>query len=186
MMITAALWLPFVAEIRLLLPPRLQLHDTWTLAYSLETHGVSLATLYERGRARGSHGSPCVLVVRDSLGGMFGAFANEAFRPSGGRYYGTGECFLWKATQLGGGDGAVRFKAFPYSGVNDYMMLCDAHSLSVGGGDDGRYGLWLDDTLAKGVSARCETFGNEPLSESGGGKFEILDVELWMVGPVGS
>jgi hypothetical protein len=28
----------------------------------------------------------------------------------------------------------TRFKAFPYSGVNDYMILCDNHFLSMGGG----------------------------------------------------
>lgn len=145
-------------------------------------------------------------------------------------YYGTGECFLWRATVLspsslhhlplppsadttnmqrtttiGTSDpsspnpsgnslappallapsGAstperIRFKAFPYSGVNDYMMLCDAGFLSVGGGD-GRYGLWLDDTFEKGVSSSCPTFGNEPLSDEGE-KFDIIGVELWTVG----
>ena len=54
-------------EIRLLLPPRLQLHDTWTLAYSLEQHGVSLATLYARALA---HKGAFVLVVKDCLGGV--------------------------------------------------------------------------------------------------------------------
>ena len=29
---------------------------------------------------------------------------------------------------------SIRFKAFPYSGVNDYMMFCEAGFLSVGGG----------------------------------------------------
>jgi hypothetical protein len=28
----------------------------------------------------------------------------------------------------------IRFKAFPYSGVNDYMIFCEAGYLSVGGG----------------------------------------------------
>jgi hypothetical protein len=28
----------------------------------------------------------------------------------------------------------IRFKAFPYSGVNDYMMFCEQSYLSVGGG----------------------------------------------------
>jgi hypothetical protein len=28
----------------------------------------------------------------------------------------------------------IRFKAFPYSGVNDYMMFCETGFLSVGGG----------------------------------------------------
>jgi len=133
---------------------------------------VSLNTLYTLAAARPSAGH--VLVVRDTNNCVFGAFINEAPRPSGGRYYGTGECFLWKATERG-------FRAFPYSGVNEYMMLCDDQFLSVGGGD-GRYGLWLDDSLDRGVTARCPTFGNEVLSDAPGGKFEILDVELWRIG----
>ena len=28
----------------------------------------------------------------------------------------------------------IRFKAFPYSGVNDYMIFCEQGFLSVGGG----------------------------------------------------
>jgi len=74
----------------------------------------------------------------------------------------------------------IRFKAFPYSGVNDYMILCDQSFLSVGGGD-GHYGLWLDDAFEKGISSACLTFGNEPLSEEGE-KFDILGVEVWSVG----
>jgi hypothetical protein len=58
-------------EIRLLLPPRLQLHDTWTLAYSLEQHGVSLATLYKRAQEKKG---AFVLVVKDTLGGVRGLF----------------------------------------------------------------------------------------------------------------
>lgn len=46
---------------------------------------------------------------------------------------------------------------------------------------DGHYGLWLDDSLAKGVSNTCPTFGNEPLSDEGT-KFSILAVELWYIG----
>lgn len=149
-------------EIRGLLPPRLQLHHVWTLVYSLELHGVSLGTLYKKAReSRGAY----VLVVKDSIGGVgaafsvawrdadavqvFGAFVNEPLRPSG-RYYGSGECFLWKAAMLPppakgstpepeeelGPQHAemIRFKAFPYSGMNDYVILCDSHFLSVGGG----------------------------------------------------
>lgn len=148
-------------------------------------------------------------------------------------YYGTGECFLWRAsilspssldhlppppsadttnmqrtTTIGTPDSSspnpsgnslapptsapsgastperIRFKAFPYSGVNDYMMLCEAGFLSVGGGD-GRYGLWLDDTFEKGISSSCPTFGNEPLSDEGE-KFDIIGVELWTVGSLRS
>lgn len=74
----------------------------------------------------------------------------------------------------------IRFKAFPYTGENDFTMLCQQGFLSVGGGD-GRYGLWLDDSLAKGISSPCLTFGNEELSDEGE-KFDILGVEVWYLG----
>ena len=58
-------------EIRLLVPPRLQLADTWTLAYSLENDGVSLTTLYQKCAAPSiPRGSSFVLVVQDGTGGV--------------------------------------------------------------------------------------------------------------------
>ncbi|PGH31186.1 hypothetical protein GX50_06018 [[Emmonsia] crescens] len=342
-------------EIRLLVPPRLQLLDTWQLAYSLDRDGSSLSTLYDKCREFGdkSQRAGYVLVVRDSsaagLGGVgggaggsggavFGAYLTDPPHPAS-HYYGTGECFLWRASVLpstplmqmrttptataddgttraagqprsiednndllelaglplppsadttqvrgrsttlrgeerssdnganydgsalsmlhespsriedspdttssniskrrdgdssrsrhgedlppptqqrsasrgtngsgngGSGDGGqqvapanlttgasrsrsgtttperIRFKAFPYSGVNDYMILCETGFLSVGGGD-GHYGLWLDDSFEKGVSSSCPTFGNEPLSDEGT-KFDVLGVEIWYIG----
>ncbi|CAM1503692.1 Fc.00g012830.m01.CDS01 [Cosmosporella sp. VM-42] len=74
----------------------------------------------------------------------------------------------------------IRFKAFPYSGLNDFCINCETGFLSVGSGG-GHYGLWLDDSLNIGHSSRCETFGNEPLSDEGT-KFGILGVELWVMG----
>lgn len=78
---------------------------------------------------------------------------------------------------------SIRFKAFPYSGVNEYYMLCEPHYLSVGAGD-GRYGLWLDDSLERGHSSPCLTFGNERLSDEGE-KFGVLGVEVWVIGATG-
>ncbi|KAN0071061.1 hypothetical protein V8E54_010492 [Elaphomyces granulatus] len=249
-------------EIRLLVPPRLQLVDTWTLAYSLERDGSSLATLYENCRqfSNRSQRAGYALVVRDSSGGaLFGAYLTDPPHPSP-HFYGTGECFLWRASilspspliysdgeslqlmtgeqlekaglppppsadtthavrsttlrgenetqrssdllappgeingssllaqdgpEVGSRSGAstperIRFKAFPYSGINDYMIFCETGFLSVGGGD-GHYGLWIDNSVEKGVSSPCETFGNEPLSDEGA-KFDILGVEVWYIG----
>jgi len=75
---------------------------------------------------------------------------------------------------------SIRFQNFAYSGVNDYCMLCETGFLSVGGGN-GKYGLWLDDSLSKGRSGECETFLNRPLSDEGE-KFNIIGVELWVIG----
>lgn len=238
-------------EIRLLVPPRLQLCEDWNLVYSLEQDGVSLATLYKNCEDLRGLRNGFVLVVKDSDGSvralaypatyplmiytdytqLFGAYLTEAPHPYP-HYYGTGECFLWRASFLSptslqhlppppsadttnvqrtttirtsspsspnessnnlalpgsgrsGRSGTstpehIRFKAFPYSGVNDYMMLCENSFLSVGSGD-GHYGLWLDDSFEKGVSSSCPTFGNEPLSDEGE-KFDIIGVELWTIG----
>lgn len=64
-------------EIRLLVPARLQLVENWSLAYSLEQDGVSLATMYKKcddyyGR-RGGY----VLVVRDGEGGVSPTFRTK-------------------------------------------------------------------------------------------------------------
>ncbi|CAL3969769.1 hypothetical protein PZA11_007650 [Diplocarpon coronariae] len=242
---SARLLSPALAEeIRLLVPARLQLCEDWNLVYSLEEDGVSLGTLYKKCEDMRGLRNGFVLVVKDGEGGLFGAYLTEAPHPSP-HYFGTGECFLWRAsvltstsiptnlppppsadtthavrsTTVGSPRGlnlvspshpptsaassshsnssllspqnaplhsgistpeCIRFKAFPYSGVNDYMMLCEPGFLSVGGGD-GHYGLWLDDVFERGISSHCLTFGNEPLSEEGQ-KFEILGVELWSIG----
>ncbi|KAK9462878.1 TLD-domain-containing protein [Lipomyces oligophaga] len=183
-------------EIRHLLPLRLQLYDTWRLCYSLEQHGVSLRTLYDlsvppRGVSRPGY----LILVEDTAGGVFGAYMNEYPHPTkNGRYYGNGECFLWKSKviprSINGSttslpDSAstrsvnIQFKAFPYTGINDYMILCDSMFLSVGGGD-GKYGLYLDDRFDKGISASCPAFGNEPLSDTGT-KFDVVGVEIWRI-----
>ncbi|KAI4127616.1 MAG: hypothetical protein LQ338_003111 [Usnochroma carphineum] len=261
-------------EIRLLVPPRLQLSETWSLVYSLEEDGVSLTTLYNKCAAPSvPQSSSFVLVVKDAAGGIFGAYLTDPPRPSSSSFYGTGECFLWRSSLLpssssllsslppppsapesaslgrcttlvsptsaasstshrkpsshnpvasaapsttsssspsqpppsssnakngrytpspspsrtGTGTGTstpsdhrIRFKAFPYSGINDYLIFCEQGFLSVGGGD-GRYGLWLDGVLERGVSSPCLTFGNEGLSEEGE-KFEVVGVEVWSVG----
>lgn len=64
--------------------------------------------------------------------------------------------------------------------MNDYLIFCEPAYLSVGGGD-GRYGLWLDAVLERGVSSPCLTFGNERLSEEGD-QFEVVGVEVWCLG----
>lgn len=179
---TNALKKSVATEVRSLLPPRLQLHDTWDCIYNLDQHGVSLATLYRKChdyRDKLGERPGFVLVVQDETGAIFGAFINEHLRPAGS-YYGNGECFLYK-TQISS-QGGMRFKAFPWTGLNDYQIYCTAEFLSVGGGD-GKYGLWLDDRLEKGLSSSTLTFGNETLCDgvSEGRPFRVQTVEVWKV-----
>ncbi len=57
-------------EIRLLVPPRLQLCDEWNLVYSLEQDGVSLGTLYKKCDDLRGLRNGFVLVIRDGDGGV--------------------------------------------------------------------------------------------------------------------
>ena|ERR1700679_2519223 len=126
--------------------------------------------------------------------------------------------FLWKAS----GD---EVRVFNWTGKNDYVALCEPESISFGGGcdtvlflppcfplppltcqcwrltcfflyhRDGHYGLYLDETLYEGSSARCPTFNNDPLctpdtspskgsdgSNAGTATFECVGLEVWGVG----
>ena len=57
-------------EIRLLIPPRLQLVESWDLRYSLERDGVSLATLYQKLENDVGKPGGWVLVIRDGSGNV--------------------------------------------------------------------------------------------------------------------
>ncbi|KAH9890872.1 TLD-domain-containing protein [Xylariomycetidae sp. FL2044] len=84
-------------EIRTFLPERLKIMEDWKLVYSLYQNGSSLSTLYQLCEEYRGQRVGFVLVVRDGKEGTFGAYLTEAPHPAPS-YFGTGECFLWRAT----------------------------------------------------------------------------------------
>ncbi|TRM61208.1 TLD-domain-containing protein [Schizophyllum amplum] len=157
-------------SIRPYLPALARLPRSWSLLYSLDQHGISLATLYRKCEAaldtRRTSGSNtgALVVIKDSAGTVFGAWLGDGIRPSKGQgFYGGGESFLWKKTDGG------KCRVFRWTGKNDYVTLCEPEYISFGGGD-GQYGIWLDESLFDGSSARCPTFDNDPLCSPGAKK----------------
>lgn len=147
------------------LPERFK-HHGWSLVYSTLRHGVSLSTLYRK--AVGRH--PCILVVDDTAGYVFGAFLTESIKVSS-RYYGTGESFVFQAKPH-----AVAYKWSPHMrNRTDFFVFGSVDSLAVGGG--GHFAIWLDQELARGTSTVCSTFGNPCLACAE--EFKIMNVELW-------
>lgn len=57
-------------EIRTMVPERLRIVEDWTLLYSLEQDGASLATLYQKAREYHGRRVGFVLVVRDHEGAV--------------------------------------------------------------------------------------------------------------------
>ncbi|KAF7369793.1 Zn(2)-C6 fungal-type domain-containing protein [Mycena venus] len=168
-------------------PALLRLPRQWTLFYSLDQHGISLNTLYSRcgppSSSRTPHAKGALVVIQDAGGVLFGAWVADGLkRSTRGGYYGGGESFLWRYLPTSG-----KFDVYKWTGKNDYVALCEDGFISFGGGD-GHYGLYLDDSLFDGSSARCPTFENEPLCSGAVGKggnvnFECVGLEVWGVGP---
>ena len=190
-------------EIRMLMPTRIQLYNEWTLLYSLEQHGASLHSLYNNVTPSDEDVNRrigYVTVIKDRHNGIFGAYSNEPLLPhEHKRYYGNGECFLWKLEkvpdvrignnretkeneedEINQNEEKWQFVGYPYTGVNEFAIYCTSEFLSMGAGN-GRYGLWCDGSLLRGVSYPCQTYGNEPLSKEGE-KFHIMGLEVWRVG----
>ncbi|XP_040916637.1 nuclear receptor coactivator 7 isoform X2 [Toxotes jaculatrix] len=145
------------------LPPRTVGH-TWQLTYSTSRHGASLKSLYRKLSATES---PVLIVIKDALDEIFGAFLSHPLRPSE-TFYGTGETFLFMLHP--------RFKCFRWTGENSFFIKGDLDSFAIGGGS-GHFGLWVDENLYLGRSSPCYTFNNCCLSETD--DFRVMELEVW-------
>lgn len=158
----------------------------------------SMVTFGHHDQNVGSRPHGYVIIIQDEKKNRFGCYINEHPRANEHkRYYGNGECFLWKCewyqdTHHHSGDKDAkpqrkeRFKAFMYTGINDNIVYSNHEFVSVGS-SHGQNGLWFDKSLDLGISYPCETFGNEILNELGHtghkfGKFKIMSMEVWRVG----
>ncbi|XP_077586642.1 uncharacterized protein LOC144205920 [Stigmatopora nigra] len=152
-----------VRELYKELPPKTVGH-TWQLAYSTSRHGASLKSLYRKVSLADS---PNLLVIKDTLDEVFGAFLSHPLKLSE-KFYGTGETFLFMLHP--------RFKCFRWTGENSFFIKGDLDSFAIGGGS-GHFGLWVDENLYLGRSSPCYTFNNCCLSETD--DFRIMELEVW-------
>lgn len=73
------------------LPPRIQ-GAAWTLRFSSSAQGFLLSSLY---RACADLDCPCLLVIQDTEHAVFGALLSHPPQPSGDKFVGTGESWLF-------------------------------------------------------------------------------------------
>ncbi|KAI8881490.1 TLD-domain-containing protein [Backusella circina FSU 941] len=163
-----------IAElIRPYIPGRHRIASKWTLLYSIDQHGVSLNTIYSSMKNRQG---PCIMIIKDTDNQIFGSYQSDVFSCQS-NYYGTGECFLWKLSQVEHTKHPMpKIKVFPWTGKNDYMILSDSDEIAIGGGD-GEFGLWLHSDLEHGYSHPCATFDNDYLAKHA--EFQCLGMEIW-------
>ncbi|KAF8692736.1 hypothetical protein HU200_039434 [Digitaria exilis] len=137
----------------------------WVLLYSTWKHGISLRTLLRRSE---NIQGPCLLIVGDMQGAIFGGLLNSPLRPTEKRkYQGTNQTFVFTTVH-----GEPRL--FRPTGANRFYYLCLNDALAFGGG--GSFALCVDEDLLHGTSGSCETFGNSCLAYSP--EFELKNVEV--------
>ncbi|GAM21229.1 hypothetical protein SAMD00019534_044040 [Acytostelium subglobosum LB1] len=139
--------------------------DPLELVYSTNKNGISIRTFFSRLANR----SPCIMVIRDDRGHVFGAFTSDPWNTEKTIHYGSGETFLFKMRP--------EMKKYPWSRINDDFMLSTKEEfISLGSGGKG-VGLWIDDDLLYGSTNRCDTFNNETLSYNT--DFKVIEMEVW-------
>ncbi|WVZ62917.1 hypothetical protein U9M48_012608 [Paspalum notatum var. saurae] len=127
-------------------------------------HGISLRTLLRRSE---NIQGPCLLIVGDMQGAVFGGLLNSPLRPTEKRkYQGTNQTFVF-TTRYG------EPRLFRPTGANRFYYLCLNDALAFGGG--GSFALCVDEDLLRGSSGSCDTFGNSCLAYSP--EFELKNVE---------
>lgn len=181
------------------LPPSL-LFSKWKRLYSLVRDGDSFETMLRL--VKNDHHS--LLVIKSTRGEVFGGYADAVWEGQhshevGGVFYGTGRAVLFKVRVKEGGEGDDHDKdtetkknnqqkkddddvvtVYKWTGVNRYIQLIDSHKKTMamgGGGEEGSFGLCIEDDFRRGSTGHCETFNNEPLADQK--QFDILDLEIW-------
>jgi len=146
-------------------PPRCTSH-AWTLVFSTQSNGFSLASLYRNCLI---YEGPTLLVILSGQKDTFGAFLSEPPRVSE-KFFGTGESWLFSYKTSGALD------IHNWKGENNFIMKGNLTSLVIGSDSNG-FGLWIDAELYKGRSQPVRTFNSPSLTSSP--DFTIENLELW-------
>lgn len=165
--------IPSVAYLNSQLPS--ELRHTWRLLFASQVHGESFTQLCGHIVNKG----PCVLVLRDADGYIFGGFSSCSWevKPT---FQGDNSCFLFTVSPS--------LAVFTYTGYNDHYMYLNhgqqtmPNGLGMGGQHD-YFGLWIDSNYGKGHSKakpRCSTYNSPQLSSKE--NFTLDAMEVWAVG----
>ncbi len=174
-------------------------HRPWKRIYSLSRDGDSFVSFEKHITDWNAKfgDSSTLLVVKTTKGEIIGGYA-DAIATSSPRP-GTARSCLFRAetddtfTVYDGKQNSLgtffegsphRMKSGGIEGSSKKILLDSTRRIIAFGGGLGMksgdgFGLCLEDGFARGTTARCEAFCNEPLVEGNGGVFDVLDVEVY-------
>ncbi|KAK1330396.1 hypothetical protein QTO34_010585 [Cnephaeus nilssonii] len=154
--------------------PRERQHR-WHLLFSSQLHGHSFAQLCGRVPHRG----PCLLLLEDHDGHVFGGFASCSWEIKP-QFQGDNRCFLFSISPS--------MAVHTCTGYNNHYMYLNHGQQTIPnglgmGGQHNYFGLWIDVDFGKGHSKAkptCTTYNSPQLSAQEDFRFEKM--EVWAVG----
>lgn len=152
----------------------------WKRLYSLRRDGDSFNSCMRN--VAGERNT--LLVIRSVRNEVFGGFADTSWdsqqRSAGPTYFGGPLCCLFKVIPPNCNEGENKIAYYKWTGANRFTLLTDFHRKMLafgGGGEEGAFGLALQEDFQVGTTGPCETFANEALCPEG--NFEIADLEVF-------
>ncbi|XP_077166831.1 MTOR-associated protein MEAK7 [Paroedura picta] len=147
----------------------------WQLLFASRLHGESFTQLLGHVVNKG----PCLLVLKDSDGYIFGGFASSSWEAKP-QFQGDSRCFLFSVSPS--------VSVFTCTGYNDHFMYLNHRQQTMPnglgmGGQHYYFGLWIDSDYGKGHSRakpRCITYNSPQLSAQE--DFTLDALEVWAVG----
>jgi len=126
----------------------------WHLLYSIERDGYSHHTFFDKVARQCAY----VLLVRDSLNHVFGAFLSQTIK-NRSVYTGDGDCFVFTFHD------DEDLEVFGSTGRNSKFQFTDDEFIIIGGAsdDNGRAAIVISDRFTRGHSSPCVTFDNSIL-----------------------
>jgi hypothetical protein len=162
------------------IPDRISIKEP-SIAFTIDEDGCSLRRFFSKTESL----EPTILLIKTSVGEVFGAYCSESWSNRLGResgtFFGNGETFLFslkpKVQKYSWTDIVSSTPASPTSAgqksrklaraihSSQLFMTATQNHIIIGSGNGS--GIWLDEDLGRGKSERCDTFNNEPLSAAG-------------------
>jgi len=163
-------------------------HRPWKRIYSLIRDGDSFVAF--RKQLEDWHGSQghqsSILVVKTTTGEVIGGYASIPIVPLASSLGSAAGSCLFRLNTKDDNDTEKIVEVYGKSYTATKKIVFDATRcmIAFGGGDDSDgidegFGLCLDDNFARGTTARCSAFQNEPLVSNQDGIFDVLDIEIW-------
>ncbi|CAK9294694.1 unnamed protein product [Gordionus sp. m RMFG-2023] len=152
------------------------LRNVWRLLYSTKLNGESFVRLIRHI----TYAGPCILIVQEKNGNVFGGFASRTLFPKS-QFQGSESSYLFSLKP--------HIRIYHADGNNGNYVYININQQTLPncfgfGGQLNYFGVSVDSNMQTGTSTKCLTYKSPMLSEKS--HFDIESIEVWGVGPESS